>query len=118
MRTAIYLRCSTAEQSEHGLSLGFQESACRVAAVKTGASSVQVFSDGGYSGTTLHRSALTELRSRLAEFDVIYVWKLDRLPPLIRISTNWPASITKRAALFGAGAEPGSGALWRLARGV
>lgn len=79
MRAAIYCRVSTQEQLEHGLSLDFQEQTCRAAALKAGASAVEVFTDGGYTGTKLTRPALTALRSRLPEFSCVFVWKLDRL---------------------------------------
>ncbi len=79
MRAAIYTRVSTQEQAEHGVSLEMQAEACRAAALRAGAETIEVFEDGGFSGTSLQRPALSALRSRLGEFDCLYVWKLDRL---------------------------------------
>jgi DNA invertase Pin-like site-specific DNA recombinase len=56
-----------------------QAQVCSEAARRAGAASVEVFQDGGYSGTSLRRPALESLRRRLEEFQTIYVWKLDRL---------------------------------------
>ena len=70
---------------ESGLSLEFQEASCRAAALKAGATSAEVFSDGGYSGSNSRRPALTLLRSRLSDFDVVYCWKLDRLARAVKL---------------------------------
>ncbi len=78
MRAALYLRVSTQEQATSGLSLDHQEDVTRTAALKAGASSLEVFTDAGFSGTTLRRPALTALRTRLSEFCCVYVYKLDR----------------------------------------
>ncbi len=85
MRAAILTRVSTEEQVRSGLSLEFQEAACRAAALKAGATSIEVFADGGFSGSTARRPALTALRSRLADFDVVYCWKLDRLARNVKL---------------------------------
>lgn len=77
---AIYTRVSTAEQKQEGVSLDMQEAQCRQRAEQDGAATIEVFSDPGFSGSRAeNRPALQRLLSRLADFDMLYVWKLDRL---------------------------------------
>ena len=79
MTVAAYLRVSTEEQAREGLSLAVQEDACRRAALADGATSVRVYSDPGYSGSSTDRPALQELLRDLADYQAIYLWRLDRL---------------------------------------
>ena len=65
-----------------------QEEQCRRAAASAGATQIELFCEAGYSGTTRRRPALTELCSRLSEFSVVYVWKLDRLSRSTRDFAN------------------------------
>ncbi len=84
MRAAIYTRVSTEEQAREGLSLEAQENACRTEAERLRAETVEVFSDQGISASSLARPALQELLSRISEFDVLVVWRLDRLSRSLR----------------------------------
>ncbi|MEN6644016.1 MAG: recombinase family protein [Armatimonadia bacterium] len=87
MRCAIYIRVSTEEQARDGLSLDMQRHRCEQAAFAAGAASIEHFCDDGYSGTRSdNRPALQGFLSRLSEFDVLYVWKLDRLA---RSARDW-----------------------------
>lgn len=80
MRAAVYTRVSSAEQRDEGLSLDLQRHRCEERARADGALTVEVFEDGGISGAKAdNRPALQELLARLAEFDAVYVLKLDRL---------------------------------------
>ncbi len=79
MRCAIYVRVSTEEQKTHGLSLDFQRETCTAAALRAGFAAVEVFEDAGFSATSLKRPALAALRAHLADYETVYVWKLDRL---------------------------------------
>lgn len=76
-----YLRASTAEQSEHGHSLGAQETAIRDACVRRGFRLLEVVADEGLSGRHLERPKLHAALQRIAdgEADGLIVAKLDRL---------------------------------------
>lgn len=79
MRAAIYIRVSTEEQAEDGLSLAAQEARCRARAEADGATSCVVFSDPGISGKTLDRPGLRALLETLGDYDRLYVYDLSRL---------------------------------------
>lgn len=76
---ALYIRVSTDYQKEEGYSIEFQEeklrSYCNAADFNVG----DVFIDPAYSGSNMDRPALQSLIERINEFDVIIVYKLDRL---------------------------------------
>lgn len=80
-RVACYVRVSTREQSEHGYSIPEQTDRLRSYCKAMGWKVVKVYTDGGYSGATTDRPALTDLveasKSRL--IDAVVVYKLDRL---------------------------------------
>ena len=78
-RAAVYLRVSTLEQAEEGISLAMQERVCTDTALKAGASTVEIFRDEGFTGMKLERPGLQALLARLSEFDTLWVWKMDRL---------------------------------------
>lgn len=81
LRTAIYCRVSTSEQSTEGVSLAAQEARCREYAASQGWRVGQVYVDPGYSGKSLQRPAmqrlLTAVPARL--FDVVLIYRLDRI---------------------------------------
>ncbi len=85
MRAGIYIRVSTEEQAQHGYSAAEQEEAGRKRAgalVLPGEPlEVFVFADLGYSGATLARPKLAELREwvRQGKLDVLIVRDPDRL---------------------------------------
>lgn len=81
MNVIAYTRCSTQEQSEHGHSLGAQESALRDACARRGWVLVDVMADEGQSGKNLDRPALQQALKRIAvgEAEGLIVSKLDRL---------------------------------------
>ena len=78
-RAAIYLRVSTDDQAEHGVSLEVQDRECRAKAVELGASSITEYRDEGISGMKWERPGLQALLSNLGELDVLVVWAKDRL---------------------------------------
>jgi DNA invertase Pin-like site-specific DNA recombinase len=75
---AVYVRVSTDEQEG---SLESQERACRAEAAKRGLDVAAVYTDEGYSGGTLDRPALVELRAAVGagEVAVVIVFSVDRL---------------------------------------
>lgn len=83
-KAALYVRVSTAEQADPGLnggSLESQEARCRALCEARGLDVARVFIDGGESGGTLERPALTDLRASVAAGDVavVVVYAVDRL---------------------------------------
>lgn len=81
MTTALYLRVSTQEQNEHGYSIKAQEDKLRSYASAKSLNDIQVYNDGGYSGSNMNRPALTKLLRDVenGEIDTILIYKLDRL---------------------------------------
>lgn len=81
-RVAIYARWSTDEQSQ-GTTLEVQRTACEAYIASQGwhVRPDLVFVDDGYSGATLDRPALTELRAAVREgrVECVVVYTLDRL---------------------------------------
>ena len=81
MNVAIYCRVSKEEQAQEGLSLGAQEERCRAFAFAKDWNVVQVYVDAGASGKSLQRPAMQRLIADAQQrvWDVLLVWKLDRL---------------------------------------
>lgn len=79
-RAVAYIRVSTEEQAEDGMSLDTQEADLRRAAAREGFEIVEILRDEGVSAfkKSLKRPAFNEMMERLSEFDVVMVWKLDR----------------------------------------
>lgn len=80
MRIAIYCRVSTDDQEKEGTSLKTQLEVCLKYCQDKGYKVVRKFSET-YSGLTLDRPKLSELREmvRAKDLDVIVVYCLDRL---------------------------------------
>ncbi|MFC1848429.1 recombinase family protein [Chloroflexota bacterium] len=80
MRAAVYCRVSTEDQEREGTSLQTQLEACLGYCEQKGYQIARRFSET-YSGLTLERPKLTELRDliRANEIDVVVVYCLDRI---------------------------------------
>jgi DNA invertase Pin-like site-specific DNA recombinase len=79
MRAALYVRVSTQEQAQHGVSMEEQERLLQAYA-ETQEWTAEAFVDAGLSGRKAdNRPALQDFLSRLDEFDRLVVFKLDRL---------------------------------------
>lgn len=80
-RIHIYARVSTDAQAEKGYSIQTQLDACRAKAAELGATTIVEHVDDGYSGATLDRPGLADLRAAVAEkqVDVILCYDPDRL---------------------------------------
>lgn len=81
VRTAIYVRVSTAEQAKEGYSIGEQTDRLKMFAGAHGWQVVKVYTDAGHSGATTDRPALQDMLSdiRAGLIDKVLVYKLDRL---------------------------------------
>ena len=84
MRAAVYLRVSTDEQAQSGVSLAMQEAECRQRAAALGATSIQIYRDEGISGTRWERPGLQALLADLPRTDLLVVWAKDRLTRDVR----------------------------------
>lgn len=76
-RAALYARVSTL----NGQDIGLQVDELRQMAAQRGWAVVEVFADEGVSGGQAQRPALDRMleQARAGQFDVVAVWKLDRL---------------------------------------
>lgn len=83
-KVAIYCRVSTMEQVNEGYSIEEQEKRLKSFCDINGWDKFEVFVDAGVSGGTLKRPALQDMRDRIQEFDLILVYKLDRLTRNVR----------------------------------
>ncbi len=79
MRAAIYVRVSRADESS--TSCEQQVEACRKKAKELGLTITRVYEDDGLSGTKANRPSYLRLQADadLRKFEVVLVWKLDRL---------------------------------------
>lgn len=76
-----YVRVSTSEQAQSGLSLDAQRRKIEAQATLSDLQLVDVLEDAGESACTLKRPAMTELLARVdgGQVDVVIIGKLDRL---------------------------------------
>ena len=81
MRAVGYIRVSTDDQAQTGVSLEAQEHKVRAYCVAKDWELVQVVRDEGHSAKDLNRPGMMEIvkGARAREFDVVVVLKLDRL---------------------------------------
>lgn len=78
-RAAVYIRVSTLEQAQEGYSIGAQKERL-IAFCKAHDWLISDFYvDGGYSGANLDRPGMQKLISDVKSFDLVLVYKLDRL---------------------------------------
>ncbi len=88
MRSAIYRRISTEEQSDFSLSA--QEAKCLAYITEQGWHHTTTYTDDGISGATESRPALDQLLddARIKRFDTVIVHDLSRLARSVRIQEN------------------------------
>jgi site-specific DNA recombinase len=87
MRAAIYTRVSTTGQEIDGHSLEEQERQCKQLLEFQGHELVKVYSDVGSGGSFEHRPGYRQMLEEMnKEWDMVYVWKLDRLNRSLRNS--------------------------------
>ena len=79
MKIALYVRVSTLVQFEKGNSVDEQKKRLEAFCEAKGWTDYEEFVDAGWSGSNMERPALQELIKRADEFDVVLVYKLDRL---------------------------------------
>ncbi|WP_144504747.1 recombinase family protein [Bacillus mycoides] len=86
MKCAIYRRVSTDMQAEKGSSLEAQKERLNAFAVSQGWEVASDYVDDGYSAKNMNRPALQRMLSNMkdGQFDIILVYKLDRLCRSVR----------------------------------
>lgn len=78
-RAALYIRVSTLEQAQEGYSVGEQKERLIAYCKAQGWVIADIYVDGGYTGSNLKRPGIQKLISETDKFDVVLVYKLDRL---------------------------------------
>lgn len=87
MRAAIYIRVSTLGQEADGHSLEEQERQCRQMIDFQGNEFVKIYSDVGSGGGFENRPGYRKMLDEMGTiWDIVYVWKLDRLNRNLRNS--------------------------------
>lgn len=83
-KVAIYTRVSTLEQANEGYSIEGQEQRLKAYCKVHDWENYEFFVDAGQSASNTDRAGLQNLLNRLDEFDLILVYKLDRLTRSVR----------------------------------
>lgn len=78
-KVALYIRVSTQEQAQEGYSIGEQKERLVAYCKAHDWIIVNIYVDGGYSGANLNRPGIQSLIAEIKNFDVVLVYKLDRL---------------------------------------
>lgn len=78
-RVALYIRVSTLEQAVEGYSIEEQKSRLISYCKARGWNVVEVLVDPGFSGSNLERPGIQTLISHVQNYDMVLVYKLDRL---------------------------------------
>lgn len=79
MKIALYIRVSTMMQFEKGNSVDEQKRRLKAYCESQGWQQYKMFVDAGQSGSNMNRPALQELIEQINNFDMVLVYKLDRL---------------------------------------
>lgn len=83
-KVAIYTRVSTLEQANEGYSIEGQEQRLKAYCKVHDWENYEFFVDAGQSASNTDRAGLQNMLNRLDEFDLILVYKLDRLTRSVR----------------------------------
>lgn len=78
-KAALYIRVSTLEQAQEGYSIGAQKERLTAFCKAHDWLIADYYIDGGYSGSNLDRPGIQKLCAEVESFDLVLVWKLDRL---------------------------------------
>lgn len=78
-KVAVYIRVSTLEQAQEGYSVGEQKERLLAYCKAHDWIVSDIYVDGGYSGANLNRPAIQKLMNEIKNFDIVLVYKLDRL---------------------------------------
>lgn len=78
-RAALYIRVSTQEQAQEGYSVGEQKERLIAYCKAQDWVIADIYVDGGYTGSNLKRPGIQKLITETDKFDLVLVYKLDRL---------------------------------------
>ncbi len=78
-RVALYIRVSTQEQAQEGYSVGEQKERLIAYCKAHDWLIADIYVDGGFTGSNINRPGMQKLISETDKFDVVLVYKLDRL---------------------------------------
>ena len=78
-RAALYIRVSTQEQAQEGYSVGEQKERLIAYCKAQDWIIADIYVDGGYTGSNLKRPGIQQLIQDTDKFDLVLVYKLDRL---------------------------------------
>lgn len=78
-RAALYIRVSTLEQAQEGYSVGEQKERLIAYCKAQDWIIADIYVDGGYTGSNIKRPGIQKLISETDKFDLVLVYKLDRL---------------------------------------
>lgn len=78
-RVAVYIRVSTQEQADTGYSIPAQKERLVAYCKARDWLLADMYIDGGYSGSNIDRPGIQKLISEINRFDIVLVYKLDRL---------------------------------------
>jgi len=78
-RAALYIRVSTLEQAQEGYSVGEQKERLIAYCKAQDWLIADIYVDGGYTGSNLNRPGIQKLMTETDKFDLVLVYKLDRL---------------------------------------
>jgi site-specific DNA recombinase len=106
MRTAIYLRVSTDEQVKEGYSLNAQEEKLRAFCYSQDWEIVKIYREEGVSAKNLERPQIKKLLKELSQFDVVLVYKLDRISRSVADINSLLQTFEKNKVSFKSATEP------------
>jgi site-specific DNA recombinase len=78
-RAAVYIRVSTQEQAQEGYSVGEQKERLIAYCKAHDWLIADIYVDGGYTGSNIERPGMQKLIAETDRFDLVLVYKLDRL---------------------------------------
>ena len=79
IKAALYIRVSTQEQATEGYSVGEQTARLKSYCAAKDWTVVKIYTDPGWSGGNINRPGLQALIKDVRHYDVVVVYKLDRL---------------------------------------
>lgn len=106
MRTALYVRVSTEDQAKEGYSLDAQLDKLEAFCFSQGWTVVKTFREEGYSAKNINRPQLQLLLKELHLYDVVLVYKLDRLSRSVADINNLLQTFEDNHVAFKSATEP------------
>lgn len=106
MRTALYVRVSTDEQAKEGYSLDAQEEKLAAFCFSQGWEAIKIYREEGQSAKNINRPQLQLMLAELNLYDVVLVYKLDRLSRSVSDINELLQTFDKNNVSFKSATEP------------